>query len=102
MVRAERRLVQQAQAARVAAAGAAAPVRADVALPGPGQDRGREPGDLREPTLRAADPGADRLAGGEGGDRAERDRRPPAGPAQARRRPVPPRPGWHRSLTQAP
>ena len=42
------------------------------ALPGAGQDRGGEPGGVREQALRAADPGADRLAGGEGGDRAER------------------------------
>ena len=102
MVRAERRLVQQAQTARVAAAGAAAPVRADVALPPSGQDRGREPGDLREQALRAADPGADRLARGEGGDHPERHRRRPAGPAQAGRRPVPPGPDRHRPLPQAP
>ncbi len=41
MVRAERRLVQQAQAARVTAAGPAAPVRAGVALPGARSRSGR-------------------------------------------------------------
>ena len=101
MVRAERRLVQQAQAARVTAAGPAAPVRAGLALPGPGQDQRGEPGGVREHALRPADPGADRLARGEGGDGAERHRRGPAGPAQARRRPVPPRPGRHRPVPQA-
>ena len=53
------------------------------------------------PALHAADPGADRLAGGEGGDGPERDRRGPAGPAQARRRPVPPGPGRNRPVPQA-
>ena len=56
VVRAERGLVQPAQAARLAAAGPAAPLRAALALPRPAQDQRREPGDLREQALRAAVP----------------------------------------------
>ncbi len=62
VVRAERRLVQPAQAARLAAAGPAAPFRAAVSLPGAAQDRGREPGGVREQALRAAVPRVHRLA----------------------------------------
>ncbi len=101
MVRAERGLVQQAQAARLAAAGPAAPVRAALALPGPAQDRRREPGGVREQALRAAHPRVHRLARHQGGDGAERPRHRPARPAQAGRRPVPPRPDRHRPLAQA-
>jgi hypothetical protein len=101
VVRAERGLVQQAQAARLAAAGPAAPVRAAVPLPRPGQDRRGEPGGVREQALRPADPGVHRLARGQGGDGAERHRRSPARPAQAGRRALPPRPARHGALAQA-
>ncbi len=48
--------------------------RFELESPYPGQVKigGREPGDLREQALRAAVPGAHRLAGGEGSDRAQR------------------------------
>ena len=51
------------------AARAPAPVRAVLAVPGPGEDRQRRPGDLRLRLLRAADPGAHRLAGRQGRSR---------------------------------
>jgi hypothetical protein len=56
VVRAERGLVQPAQAARLAAASPATPLRTALALPRPAQDRRREPGDMREQALRAAVP----------------------------------------------
>ncbi len=56
VVRAERGLVQQAQAARLAAARPAAPLRAALALPRTAQDQRREPDGLREQALRPAVP----------------------------------------------
>ena len=66
VVRPERRLVQPPQAPRHPADRPPAPVRAVLALSGPGEDRQRRPGDLRQRALRPADQGAHWLAGREG------------------------------------
>ena len=62
MVRAERDLVQQAQAARLAPDRPAAPVRARRGLREPGQHQGDRPGRVREPALCPAVPRAGWLA----------------------------------------